>query len=704
MSIDLSQFHQLFFDESFEGLNILEQGLLKLSPDNVDAELINNIFRAAHSIKGASATFKFDQIAEFTHLIETLLDEIRNQTRPVTDDIVDVLLTSVDRLREMLTLFQKGNSVDAKVYHEVAVALRDILSENVYQEPLAKQSNAVHLKSESKSKLDVNNGIWLIRFIPDPQILRTGNEPIRMFRELMSMGELVVFVDVDRVPLISEIDEEECYCSWTLLFYSDSTKEPIEEVFEWVEDQCQLIIEQISDQEAEQLKHSLNGEHVSEVSQNDRSSNIDAAPYTVSDGAHKIELNQDISTTSNQEYVNSSISSSVRVGIDKIDKLINLVGELVITQSMLSTLGKDFSINKLELLDEGFKQLEKNTRELQETVIQIRMLPLSFVFNRFPRMIRDLGHQLNKKIDLKIEGESVELDKTLLEKIGDPLVHLVRNSIDHGIESPKVRAAEGKSEVGTIVLRAYHQNSSIFIEIEDDGAGIDMDKVLQKAVEKGLVKESGFLPEEKIHHLIFEPGFSTSEVVSDVSGRGVGLDVVKKNISALGGTVKVTSKRGVGSKFTIQLPLTLAIADGQLVRIGTEVFVIPITSIIESTQINTKEVVSVAGQMEVFKLRDNHVPIVRLYQEFNIKAKFVDFENSIIVVTEGLGTSIGLMVDELLGQQQVVIKSIEANFLPIEGISGATILGNGQVALILDIAGLVKRLKRKQNQSKVNAA
>ena len=373
-----------------------------------------------------------------------------------------------------------------------------------------------------------------------------------------------------------------------------------------------------------------------------------------------------------------------------------MVGELVITQSMLSQLGEeeDFGDVEIEKLKSGLMQLERNTREMQENVMRIRMLPINFVFQRFPRLVHDLSGTLNKKIELVLSGESTELDKTVMEKIGDPLVHLVRNSLDHGIEIPEDRIAAGKPETGEIHLNAYHEGGNIVIEITDDGAGLNLEKILSKAKLSGIVSDNDDLADEEIADLIFRPGLSTADVVSDVSGRGVGMDVVRRNIRALGGTVDVKTKTGEGSVFTIRLPLTLAILDGQSVVVGEEVYIVPLVAIIESVQVDTSLVNGITGQAQVYRLRDEYIPIVNLCDVFNISPLYDNIEDGLLVVVEAEGKKVALLVDDLLGQQQVVIKSLETNFKSVEGISGATILGDGTVALILDVTGLISISKK----------
>jgi two-component system chemotaxis sensor kinase CheA len=381
------------------------------------------------------------------------------------------------------------------------------------------------------------------------------------------------------------------------------------------------------------------------------------------------------------------------VSIEKIDELLNSVGELVITQSVLSQLAAPLEGREAGELRAALAQLERHMRALQESVMRVRMLPISFVFNRFPRLVRDLGQRLGKKIELKVTGDSTELDKTVLEKIGDPLVHLVRNSIDHGIEMPDVRTAAGKPEHGTISLHAYHKGGNVIVEVSDDGGGLRKDKILRKALERGLVTNEVELSEERILNLIFAPGFSTADVVSDVSGRGVGMDVVRRNINELGGHIQIFSKEGEGSTIRIRLPLTLAILDGQLARVGKEVYVVPIVSIVETIQITRERVNTVPSGGQVFRLRDDYLPIVRLHSLFDIEPDHTDLLAGLLMIVEADGKRVGLFVDELMSQQQVVIKSLETNFKQVTGLAGATMLGDGRVALILDIPGVITRFQ-----------
>ncbi len=679
MSIDMSQFLDTFYEESFEGLDIMENGLLNLDIGAADVEVVNTIFRAAHSIKGGSATFGLSDVADFTHLMETLLDEMRDGRRQVTEHSVDVLLQSVDVLRELLMAAKESVDIDHERVKELKEKLNKILGTSSAATIDSAQSSVADSSEEVKSEQQQPEA-WLINFIPHKEIFQTGNDPVRMLKELASMGEIEVDVELGSLPGFATLDPEECYLSWSIKLHSAVTEIQIKEVFEWVEDESDITIKPLGNTTVQDTSNKPENQSVGQTN----------AEPTVAKPAAK----------AGKTAKSPVESASIRVGIDKVDELIDMVGELVITQSMLSQLGKDFDMSRLEKLSDGLAELEQNTRELQESVMRIRMLPINFAFQRFPRMVRDLSQKLNKKIELVMSGEQTELDKTVMEKIGDPLVHLVRNSLDHGLETPDVRLAAGKPETGVVRLNAYHQGGNIVIDISDDGAGLNKKRIAEKALERGLItkEEAKSLPDEKVHDLLFMPGFSTAETVSDVSGRGVGMDVVKRNIRALGGTINVVSEEGKGSTFTIRLPLTLAILDGQLVRVGEQTYIIPLVSIIESLQVKKETINKVAGKAELYRLRDEYIPIARLYQIFNIIPEFDELEKGLVVVVEGEGQRAGIFVDDLMSQQQVVIKSLETNYKKVNGVSGATILGDGTVALIVDVAGLIELTRHSETQ------
>ncbi len=708
MEIDFSQFHAVFFEESFEGLDVMEQELLNLEEDT-DLENVNTIFRAAHSIKGGSATFSFSQVAEFTHVMETLLDEMRDGKRGITREIIDLLLKSVDCLRGMLNKLQDGDDVNND-YIELVDYFNQLLSnessESSNENKQIPNDNGVPATTELNEAHDNTEHGFLIKFVPENYILQTGNEPLRMFKELEGLGGLTAKADLSKVPSFDELDPELCFISWELQLETKEHEADVKEVFEWVEDDCLLELKVLSNKSKLDIeKNIIDSKFTEEALQTKPNSNSRLeieSNKIISNAKNLIPIKKKNESVKNTKK--SSSSASIRVGIDKVDTLIDLVGELVITQSMLGELGDNFDVSKIEQLVAGLRELESNTRELQESVMRIRMLPIGFVFNRMPRMVRDLSAQLGKNIELIIKGEDTELDKTVMEQIGDPLTHLVRNALDHGIESNETRENNGKQDAGKVTLNAFHQGGNIIIEIEDNGGGINPDIIYRKAVEKGLVEDGIEIPEEQIIGLIMEPGFSTAEVVSDVSGRGVGLDVVKRNINNLGGSVDISSEVGKGTKFTIRLPLTLAILDGQLVRSANEVYVIPLASIVESIPLSGIKITKIAGDMPVYKNGNEYIPIIDLRNEFEIKTEKQSTNDGLIAIVEGENRKIAIKIDELLGQQQVVIKSLESHYKCIQGVSGATILGDGRVSLILDIVGLSKRSSERANSSREKVA
>jgi two-component system chemotaxis sensor kinase CheA len=692
MSIDMSQFHQVFFEECFEGLEAMESGLLSLDIGDIDPEAINTIFRAAHSIKGGSGTFGFTVVAEYTHIMETLLDEMRDGRRQVTKQAVDVLLGSVDCLREMLTSIQNEEEVNAQSVAQHQAALETELNgeSSAASSPssapaISQPASPVESPEEDEEpEIEEEQG-WKISFCPYLNLLKTGNDPVRLFRELSALGKLTSNVNIQDVPPFNELDPEECNISWDLVLVSDASESAVREIFSWVEEDCELELSPLAKpKKKKKPKAAAPAPIVPPVvaEAKDVAEPVAPPPATVVKKA----------PTEAEAAKNApKASSSIRVDTDKIDTLINMVGEVVITQSMLGLIGENFTMDKVGQLKRGLAQLERHTRDLQQSVMNIRMLPISFVFSRFPRLVHDISTKLNKKITLKLVGENTEVDKAVVELINDPLVHLIRNSLDHGIEMPAERIAAGKPETGTIELKAYHRGGHIVIEIIDDGRGMDKSKLLAKAIEKGLVEESAIMTDKQILELIFMPGFSTAEQLSDISGRGVGMDVVRRNIQSLGGNIDIISELGKGSTIAIHLPLTLAILDGQSVAVGDETYIVPLVSIIESINITEKMLNKVAGKGETFKLRNEYLPIIRMREIFNVKSGAATKPNEgVIVVVEGQGALCGFLVDELLGQQQVVIKSLEANYRRVEGVSGATILGDGSVALILDVPGLVR--------------
>ena len=648
MSLDLTRFHQTFFEESLEGLDTMESALLKLDVGKADSEVINTIFRAAHSIKGGAATFGFSGVADYTHGVETLLDQMRSGKRAVTQPDVELLLRSVDVLRGLLDASRNGTELN----HEAIAASQAELK--------ATLSGAAPAAAVAAAAPAASSSGWRIRFAPHPGLFRSGNDPMRILQELSGLGEMRAELDESQMPPLGEAEADECYLAWNIEL-KGGTRAAVEEVFAWVDGECELRIEALAAAVA---------------------ATSPAAPARAA-----------LSVIEGGRSEHKPAESSIRVGTEKIDALINLVGELVITQAMLTQQASALDPVAHEKLLSGLSQLDRNTRMLQEAVMSTRMLPMDFVFSRFPRMTRDLATKLGKQVRLVTVGEATELDKGVIERIADPLTHLVRNSLDHGFEKPEDRIAAGKDPCGTLKLSAAHQGGHIVIEISDDGRGLDRKRILAKAKEKGL-PVSDAMSDADVNALIFAPGFSTADVVTDVSGRGVGMDVVKKNIQALAGQVEIGSRPGLGTTITIRLPLTLAILDGMSVRVGEEIFIVPLNCVVESLQPKEGQVKSLAQSGRVVKVRNEYLPLVALHEVFNLPTRVHDPREGILVLLESEGKKIAALVDELVGQQQVVIKSLEANYRRVHGISGATILGDGRVALILDVADLVRGSNR----------
>jgi two-component system chemotaxis sensor kinase CheA len=667
--VDLSSFHAIFFEECNENLAILETELLKLDA-NPDLEVLNTIFRAAHSIKGGGATFGFPEISDFTHGMETILDEMRNRNLETSHEVVEVLLASLDGLRGMIRCSIENKPLDTESIHALQDRQNTIVQNIPVRSKGKNESSAQPVVTDNDEEVELME--WAIHFYPHRDLFFTGNDPLRLIRELEAMGEVSVEVVTDQMPTYNELDPQLCYLGWNIRLKGEVDGQKLDEVFAWVEDECELDIRNIS--------HSLLDADVDTNTELQRAADVVAAT-----GRRKSDKMQ----TAGRD------SKSIRVGVDKVDALVNLIGELVITQSILSRACEDLDPAQSEKIFSSLAQLERNTRDLQEQTMSIRMLPIDFAYQRLPRIVHDLSLSLGKKVELTFSGENIELDKTVLEKIGDPLVHLVRNALDHGIESPDDRRQAGKAETGQVYIDAYHQGRNIVVEITDDGAGLNYEKILKKARDKKLVDESLEMSDEQLSQLIFLPGLSTTDLISDISGRGVGMDVVKKNIEELGGAIEVNSTLGEGCKFKIRLPLTLAILDGQMIRIEDQIYIIPLQSIVESIQIQNQNLYRVAGATEVYHYRGSYIPVIRLGKVLGLadddwveeKEDVVveSLHNGLLVIIDVNGENVGLCVDDIVGQQQVVIKSLEKNYRHVRGLAGATVLGDGSVAMIIDV-------------------
>lgn len=689
MSDDIiAQLRTVFFEEAFEGLGVMEAALMDLDTAPDDPDILNSIFRAAHSIKGGAGSFGFENISRFTHGMETLLDEMREGRRSVEPALVDILLRSTDQLRALVEAASEGGEVDAEATRALTEELERILA--------AEGPPPSEGPSEPSAAEPASSG-HLVRFVPHLDLMNTGNDPVLIFRELGELGELSVELDASRLPALESLDPEQLFLQWTLRLEGEADLDSVKEVFDWVESDCDLEFAPLGGPEpvGTEAEEQAPAPVAAEVAEPGPAPPPSAPSPVVEASPPKAPTSKAPTAPVAATAVNPPAKAggpppSIRVGIDKVDALMDIVGELVITQSMLCQIEKEFDMSRLEKLSDGLGELTRNTRELQESVMRLRMVPVSFLFSRFPRLVRDVRSSLGKEVELEMLGEATEVDKTVSEQLTDPLVHLVRNALDHGLETPEGRREAGKDEVGMLRLSARHEGGSVIIDVEDDGRGLNPDKILAKARERGMVGADERPSDERIFDFIFAPGFSTAAEVTSLSGRGVGLDVVCRNIRSLGGTIEIKSTLGKGTCFSIRLPLTLSILDAQLVRLVEQVFIIPLLSIVESVQVRPELVSTVAGGREIYRLRDQYIPIIRASEMLGVKRPESSSEPRLLVVVEAAGGRAGVLVDELLDQQQVVIKSLESNFKPVPGISGATILGDGKVAFIIDVAGFVR--------------
>lgn len=718
MSTDLSQFQESFFEESAEHLSTIEDGLLQLEQHPEDLDLLNRIFRAAHSIKGNSGMFGFTAVGQFTHKMETLLDQLRNGHLSVTPAIADILLRSTDCLKVLIDAAHGEGAPDAATI----VQLEGELAAAAGESPKASKQGSPGATTGPSPSSGPAQQQYRITWTPPGWLFQRGLDPLRIIGELEELGTIESrSLDMSRLPAFSALDPEVCYFSWAGELRTVKQPSVIEAVFDFVREDSILTIEKVEakGEVEEPSERSVStvpsaspsepgepkplGEILVETGVVSRETLDKALAQQKRVGEILIEQHaatpQQISQALQKQQESAAPkkpadAASIRVDTAKIDKLINLVGELVITQSMLSDLGSRFEMGQLAVLLERIAQLERNTREIQERVMGIRMLPIGNAFSRFPRLVRDLSGKAGKKIQLLLSGEETELDKTVIESIGDPLTHLVRNSADHGLEPPDERLAAGKPEQGTIHLSAFHEGGSICITVVDDGRGLNRDRILAKAIKQGLIAETDKLSDDQIWGLIFRPGFSTAEKVTDVSGRGVGMDVVKRNIEGLGGTVSIKTVTGKGTTFTLKLPLTLAIIEGMTVRVGSDTYIVPLLSILQSIQPKADCLKTVVGKGELVNVHGSYLPVMRLYEVFTLKPEITDPTKAILLILETEGERVAVMVDEILGQQQVVIKSMEQNFRKVEGVAGATILGDGTVGFILDVRGLLDIARR----------
>jgi two-component system chemotaxis sensor kinase CheA len=681
--IDLRQFYQVFFEEAGENLDTMEQLLLNLNIDTADDEELNAIFRCAHSIKGGAATFGFGDVAELTHQMETLLDKLRRHELTPNAPMVDTLLQSGDALRAQLDRHQ-GSGADAVDTGDLLVAIRGFVEGKSAPAPAAK---VVVTAPPASAKPGLRQLELQVGPLTD---LKEADDLVALFKEITDLGSIEALDaglaqdGMRRYKILTSSSDDDLLDLFTFHVTREQVKlMPLTSGYGFHEGAPGAPR---ADTPSAELGYGF-------------FDNAPGAPVEVSTAKDMAEVTvlgnvaKPVAMEAPRADIRQAVAAdqaTLRVSIEKVDQLINLVGELVITQAMLAQNSRNVDPGLYQQLTAGLADLERNTRDLQESVMSIRMIPMSIVFNRFPRVLRDLAARLGKKVELVTRGEATELDKSLIEKITDPLTHLVRNSCDHGIELPAERVARGKPEHGTITLVASHQGGSIVIEVRDDGRGLNRAKLIAKAREKGI-DAPDTMSDAEVWGLIFAPGFSTADVVTDVSGRGVGMDVVKRNITALGGTVEIDSAEGYGMKVSVRLPLTLAIMDGMSVGVADEVYILPLSSVVESFQVQPTTIKTVAGSGRVVEVRDEYMPVIELERIFNVPRFDDQHASAIMVVVEAEGGRVALMVDELLGQQQVVVKNLEANYRKVTDVSGATIMGDGRVALILDVGTLVRR-------------
>ncbi|WMY76697.1 chemotaxis protein CheA [Buttiauxella selenatireducens] len=667
--MDISDFYQTFFDEADELLADMEQHLLNLAPEAPDSEQLNAIFRAAHSIKGGAGTFGFSILQETTHLMENLLDEARRGEMQLNTDIINLFLETKDIMQEQLDAYKNSLEPDAESFDYICKALRQLALEAKGEAPVPATKLTV-VEKETVDALPASDGHLRIAI--------TGlkaSERNLLLEELSNLGT------------VSDVEQGEGSVTATL--ETTVSADDISAVL------CFVI-------EPEQIEFLplIARSAVADIAAIEEPVAVAVnPPQVVAVGTKEATPAAPVSPRSERENKAPRVSesSSIRVAVEKVDQLINLVGELVITQSMLAQRSNELDPVEHGELITSMGQLQRNARDLQESVMSIRMMPMEYVFSRFPRLVRDLAGKLGKQVELTLQGSSTELDKSLIERIIDPLTHLVRNSLDHGIESPEKRLAAGKSAVGNLILSAEHQGGNICIEVSDDGAGLNRERILAKALSQGMAVHEN-MSDDEVGMLIFAPGFSTAEQVTDVSGRGVGMDVVKRNIQEMGGHVEIKSQANVGTTIRIMLPLTLAILDGMSVKVSDEVFILPLNAVMESLQPKEDDLHPLAGGERVLEVRGEYLPLVELWKVFDVAGAKTEATQGIVVILQSAGRRYALLVDQLIGQHQVVVKNLESNYRKVPGISAATILGDGSVALIVDVSAL-QGLNREQRMA-----
>jgi len=685
------QLKQTFFDECGDLLQQIEANLTEIRDANSTEDTINAVFRAVHSIKGGAGIFGFDALVNFAHVFETVMDAIRDGRIAITPDNIDTLLMAGDVLADLVGMSRSEDGPAEDYGSECRAALEEIMRQNGEIEAFASGEVADDFDDIDFVPVMAGEDIagggqgqgYSFVFRPSSDLFRKGNEPLHILRELRQLGELELIAETGRIPSLAEIEFDQPYIGWTGTLRTEALRADVEAIFDFVSGDCELEIRSLTEPPVVELAidtaSALSAEapttlDAPSVPPQGASKPVSPAPQSKPEkpGEGRVPAAKPAVTT-------------MRVELEKIDRVVNMVGELVIAQAMLGQIVQELPEHVMGRLMQTLDEVVQHTRELKDSVMSIRAQPVGAVFQRMPRLVRELSAKTTKKVRLEMTGENTEVDRSIIERLADPLTHIIRNSMDHGIESPADRIALGKPEEGVIQLSAEHRGGKIVIEVRDDGGGINSERVLGKARERGLVAADAALTEDEINNLIFMPGFSTAEAVSDISGRGVGMDVVRRNILDIGGRISLKSERGKGMALQLALPLTLAVMDGMVIRVGVETYVVPMSAIVECLRPPRSDVHSLIGTRGMLKLRGDLLPMVNLGELLDVASNLTDADGGVVIITEaGEGVRFGLRVDDLLGHQQVVIKSIEESYGTVPGIAAATILGNGRVAFILD--------------------
>lgn len=708
---NFEQLKRTFFDECSELLQQTEAGLTDIREGHNVDDAVNAVFRAVHSVKGGAGVFGFEPLVEFAHIFETVLDAVRRGTLAATPEVVDVLLMASDVLTDLVQMSRTGETIAPDFGKDCRAALQQLMERGAGEtgggaaevednSPAPAEFEGLDFTPVRAEQFDDgNSGVrsYSISFVPKPEMLQKGGDPLHILRELRKLGELELVADTDPLPPLSELQIDRPYISWKGTLRTAASRAEIEGVFAVAGQDCEFAIEDLdalpplgaSDGAAPAEEAAPVTPPAASPTSSTSPTSPSAAPVAERPAEPPAPVSRSSAESGTRPAAAKPTATTTRIELEKIDRVVNMVGELVIAQAMLGQIVQDLpehiSSRFLQILDE----VVHHTRELKDSVMSMRAQPVSAVFQRMPRLVRELSAKTGKKVRLEMFGETTEVDRSIIERLGDPLTHIIRNSVDHGIEAPADRLAAGKPEEGVIRLAAEHRGGRIVIEISDDGAGINPERVLKKAREKGLVAENATLTEDEINNLIMLPGFSTAETISDISGRGVGMDVVRNNIQDIGGRITLKSERGRGVTIQLALPLTLAVMDGMVIKVGQETYVMPMSAIVECLRPSRADINNLIGTRGMLKLRGNLLPLVSLADLLAIEASASKGQDRVVIVTEaGDERPFGVIVDELCGHQQVVIKSIEESYGSVPGIAAATILGNGRVAFILDVEKL----------------